>query len=661
MQLRTKQSLLLGIPIALGLFATALVVITQSQASLTKLYVQASEQIAQARADEVSRWLQGKLASVQRGAAESDVTRLDEAGIVSYLDSRSKALDPEVEIEFFARRDGYFWTTKKATGSVADRDYFKAIVEGGAESFIGNAVISKSTGNSIINVAAAVKGAKGETTGVYAASVGLDTLSALAGKVKLGTEGYAVIVDGNYLLIAHPNEDYRMKVSFKDPAKLGYKGLEPGVVKIGKGEAGSQVYRDEKGREKLFVFAPISGTPGWAFGIIVPMSDVRASADTLGRILVFVSLAVLLILLLIIVIIVDRLVKPIGFVTGAISVFASGDLSLKGIDPKTRDAIVARTDELGQMGRALDTLYAKLLEFVSAVKSASNQVASGSQAISETSQQMSQGATEQAASAEEVSASLEEAAATTHSNADNAGQTEAIAVKAAASAEKADVAVSEAIAAMKEIASRISIIEEIARQTNLLALNAAIEAARAGEAGKGFAVVASEVRKLAERSQTAAAEISALSAKSGALSDQAGALVGETIPAIKQTADLVREIAASSAEQKAGMDQIAKAIGQLDGVIQSNASASEELAGMSEELAAQAVNLRETASYFHGDGSEETQPAAAPRPAAPAVEPAVRQPAAPKGRIAATSAASRNAATAIVPRKDESDADFEEF
>src|SRR5664279_4063118 len=163
---------------------------------------------------------------------------------------------------------------------------------------------------------------------------------------------------------------------------------------------------------------------------------------------------------------------------------------------------------------------------------------------------------------------MEQMSANIRQNADNALQTEKIAVKSATDAQEGGKAVAQTVHAMKEIAGKISIIEEIARQTNLLALNAAIEAARAGEHGKGFAVVASEVRKLAERSQRAAAEISELSSSSVEVAERAGGMLARILPDVQKTSELVQEITAASREQDSGAAQINKAIQQLDQVIQ---------------------------------------------------------------------------------------------
>lgn len=284
----------------------------------------------------------------------------------------------------------------------------------------------------------------------------------------------------------------------------------------------------------------------------------------------------------------NGLIEATGKITKAAGEVADGNLL---VDLRER----SQEDELMH---ALQAMVAKLIEVVTEVKLAANNVAGGSQQLSAGSEQLSQGANEQAAAAEEASSSMEQMAANIKQNADNAHQTERIAVKSAEDARESGKAVSETVQAMKHISDKISIIEEIARQTNLLALNAAIEAARAGEHGKGFAVVAAEVRKLAERSQKAAAEISSLSTSSVEIAEKAGDMLGKMVPDIQKTSELVQEIAAACREQDAGAGQINKAIQQLDQVIQQNASSSEEMASTSEELAGQAEQMLNSIAFF---------------------------------------------------------------
>jgi len=284
----------------------------------------------------------------------------------------------------------------------------------------------------------------------------------------------------------------------------------------------------------------------------------------------------------------EKMVHSTREVVGVAKEVADGNLGVDVIERSSKDELLL----------ALKGMVVNLRDVVGTVQGAAEQVSAGSQAMSASSEELSQGATEQAASAEEASSSIEEMTANIRQNADNAKETEKIALKGAEDAEQGGQAVQDTVSAMKSIADKIMIIEEIARQTNLLALNAAIEAARAGEQGKGFAVVAAEVRKLAERSQLAAAEISELSVSSVDVAENAGTLLSAMVPNIQRTAELVQEIAAASIEQDAGAEQIAGAIQQLDTIIQQNASSSEEMASTSEELSSQAEQMTAAIGFF---------------------------------------------------------------
>jgi methyl-accepting chemotaxis protein/GAF domain-containing protein len=290
------------------------------------------------------------------------------------------------------------------------------------------------------------------------------------------------------------------------------------------------------------------------------------------------------------------LIEAMDAVSAAAEAISHGDLT---VTIKTRS-------EQDKLMKAMADMVEGLGRTATDIKTAAGEVRTGSAALSSAVMQLSQGASEQAASAEEASSAMEEMTANIKQSAENATQTEKIAMQSAADAREGGKCVAEAVSAMKDIASKISIIEEIARQTNMLALNAAIEAARAGEHGKGFAVVAAEVRKLAERSQKAAGEINQLSSSTVKVAEKAGEMLEKLVPHIQHTAELVQEITAASNEQNVGVAQINTALQQLQGVIQDNASAAEEMAATSEQLSGQAEQMLSTVNFFKLDRADES-------------------------------------------------------
>ena len=287
------------------------------------------------------------------------------------------------------------------------------------------------------------------------------------------------------------------------------------------------------------------------------------------------------------------LIQPLNRLLSIANAVAQGDFKQQ-ID-------IRQHDEIGNVMEAFHIMIAQLTTVVGTVSAAADNVTSGGQQMSISMARISNGAAAQAAAAEEASASMEQMTANIRQNADNALQTEKIAIKAAEDAQISGEAVTEAVLAIQQIARKIAIIEDITRQTRMLSLNATIEAARAQQYGKGFAVVAAEVRALAKRSQEAATEITTLAASGVALAERAGAMLITLVPDIQQTAELVQEISAASREQSTGAGQINNAIQQLDQVTQQNSATSEELSATAEELAGQAEQLRETMAFFKID------------------------------------------------------------
>jgi methyl-accepting chemotaxis protein len=311
----------------------------------------------------------------------------------------------------------------------------------------------------------------------------------------------------------------------------------------------------------------------------------------------------------------------------------------------TRTIAVDSSDEIGQMGRALNRAVGSLRATLESVRWVADEVAAASRNLSHAAGDMASGAEQQGEALEQTAGSLEEIAATIRQNAEYALDANRLASGTRDVADKGGRVVGATVAAMDEInrsstkiADIITTIDEIAFQTNLLALNAAVEAARAGEQGRGFAVVAAEVRALAQRSATAAKEIKGLIADSvgkvergTCLVNDSGTALDEIVYAVKRVADLVGEIAAASREQTGGVEQVARAVSEMDRATQASRARNDDLRGMAAHLAEEANGLRELiASFKLGVSDAPARESRAPAPSRPLVRVASRRRSGPR-------------------------------
>jgi hemerythrin-like metal-binding protein len=298
--------------------------------------------------------------------------------------------------------------------------------------------------------------------------------------------------------------------------------------------------------------------------------------------------------------------RPILELTVVSQIVAGGDLV-------ATIPLTERSDEAGELARALKLMtdnLRKLLREVSGgvqtlassateLSAVSSQTTTAVKSVSERTSTVAAAAEEASANTISVAASMEQAATNLSSVASATEEMSATVGEIAAQSEKAR-AISERASAQaqsisslmaqlglaaQEIGKVTETITDISSQTNLLALNATIEAARAGAAGKGFAVVANEIKELARQTASATEDIKE---KIAGVQNSAGSAISDIekiTGVIQEVGSIVASIAASIEEQAAVTKDVAGNIAQASAGVRDSNERVAQTAAVSKSIA----------------------------------------------------------------------------
>ncbi len=616
------------------LFITSKVIKSQTK----KSYYEMASEIVTGRADEINKWIEVYKNDLKIYSEADIVQTGDDQQVIDWLHEHQELRHPDYDYMFFCDKYGTSFRDTGLignTGALVDRDYYKAIINEGKDVFVGNVVLSKTSGQYVMPIARAAKDANGKTFGFFVGMLGINQIKSEVEQFQIGKTGYFLLTDGTGQIVAHRNPNYVLQQIDIIP------------------EIASLVHAKQQGNAEMIVddtecvsfVSPIEGTD-YSISFVVALNEVHTATTKTQQVIIITGIIVAILLFVFFVMSLTRILDRLKKINKLIRDLSSGDADL------TVRLDVKNVDEIGELVIGVNMFLEKFHQIMSNIKQSeielneagtilSSEIENTTTTISQMSGNINL-VNSQVANQATVVGNSTNAISEISQNIDNLdsmiqGQASSVIEASAAveqmigninSVDKSVIKMVEEFTVLEmdtkngieqnssvyELIQKISdqsvammdantTIQSISEQTNLLAMNAAIEAAHAGEAGKGFSVVADEIRKLAETSAEESNKIGEELSKiqndilqvvsASSESEKSFQAVSERITL---TGELITQIRGAMEEQQSGSQQILESLQNMNESTGLVRDAGAKMTSGGESIKGDVIELRDSMS-----------------------------------------------------------------
>lgn len=274
---------------------TFLFIYDQTQA-LSKITIAHSMAANELFAQRIGKNISQHINQLKYIASGSNQETTKTSSILKDLKDMQKNAGTEFIDIFYADHHMNYQALSGNSGVINDRDFIQQLSHGHLDHIISQPLLEQYDNMPAVLIVVPIKNTQKEVTGLLGGLVSLDTLAGDFKSIKHSGNSYGWLIDGEGLVLGHPNSKYPLKIMIQDTDDAGYPGLSAIGREMLQSDFGYGEYHDTLlDVQKIVTYVKIPYTNNWKLAITTFKSDIYAPLHAvIYRALIFSLIALVL-------------------------------------------------------------------------------------------------------------------------------------------------------------------------------------------------------------------------------------------------------------------------------------------------------------------------------------------------------------------------------